>query len=149
MSKYGVLQVKLGPFTPCFIHRCLNLNELKFVGQCIFHVGSSYLHHNQCKYRLQPEIIISRIHDRGRHNLYPRRCDLHQDFRKPKAMRNSYANQTEWDITCIFHGHDFSLLYQCLTDPTCFAVEYTTYNPTPYITLEYICVGILHFDLNI
>ncbi len=35
------------------------------------------------------------------------RCDLRRDFGSQKAMQNSAANQTKWDITWIIHGHVF------------------------------------------
>ena len=36
---------------------------------------------------------------------------LHRVFTKPKVELNSHANTAEWDTTCIFHWHSFSLLY--------------------------------------
>ncbi len=35
---------------------------------------------------------------------------MHQDFIRPKAAHNPYANQMEWAMACMFYGHAFLLL---------------------------------------
>ena len=43
--------------------------------------------------------------------VYPIRCNLHRDLTRLKVKWLPNANQTLWDIICIFYKHSFSLLY--------------------------------------
>ena len=54
---------------------------------------------------------IARNIAHGRYKLYSTRCDLCQDFTRPKAEWSPYATYALWDIHSIFHGHGFLLLY--------------------------------------
>ena len=54
-------------------------------------------------------------HAHARHKLYPMKCDLCWDFTRPKS---------EWDMTCMFHGSGFLLLYH---------IHYFTPSPSLWI----------------
>ena len=65
------------------------------------------LQHESCEW-----YVIVRNHNHERYKLYATRCDFHRDFTMPNPEWNLYASQTEWGITCIFHGYGFLFLYQ-------------------------------------